>query len=170
MERINCTTAGRSITLLGVNHKTTPVEIRERMALTAGYEEALDNLKQIAGGLEFYLLSTCNRVELLFASQGEAVIERQMVHFLFGDAIDETERLRYSYCYRDAEAVNHLFQVAASLDSLVVGEAQILGQIKEAYRYAAARRCTGPLLNKLLHKPSNWPERFSAGLTIKRYC
>ncbi len=152
MERISCTRAGRSITLLGVNHKTTPVEIRERMALTAGYEEALGNLKHIAGGLEFYLLSTCNRVELLFASQGEADIERQMVHFLFGDAIDETERLRYSYCYRDAEAVNHLFQVAASLDSLVVGEAQILGQIKEAYRYAAARRCTGPLLNKLLHK------------------
>lgn len=152
MQPINCMMAGRSITLLGVNHKTTPVEIRERMALTAGYEEALRNLKQIAGGLEFYLLSTCNRVELLFTSQGGADIEQQMVHFLFGDAIDEAERLRYSYCYRDAEAVNHLFRVAASLDSLVVGEAQILGQIKEAYRYAAAHRCTGPLLNKLLHK------------------
>ncbi|MBE0585159.1 MAG: glutamyl-tRNA reductase [Desulfofustis sp.] len=144
--------AGRSITLLGVNHKSTPVEIRERMALTSGYEEALGALKRIAEGLEFYLLSTCNRVELLFASQGEAEIERQMVHFLFGDAIDEAERLRYSYRYRDADAVNHLFQVAASLDSLVVGEAQILGQIKEAYRHAAAHRCTGPLLNKLLHK------------------
>jgi glutamyl-tRNA reductase len=152
MKQKYCMMVGRSITLLGVNHKTTPVEIRERMALTSGYEEALGALKRIAEGLEFYLLSTCNRVELLFVSQGEADIERQMVHFLFGDAIDEAELFRYSYRYRDTDAVNHLFQVAASLDSLVVGEAQILGQIKEAYRYAAAHRCTGPLLNKLLHK------------------
>ncbi len=152
MHHQSCFITGRHITLLGVNHKTTPVEIRECLALSGGYEEALTTLKRLATSVEFYLLSTCNRVELLFVSDGQAEIEQQMMDFLFGSAIGPAERHRYSYRYRDAEAVNHLFQVAASLDSLVVGEAQILGQIKEAYRHAAAYGCTGPLLNKLLHK------------------
>lgn len=145
-------TTGRTITLLGVNHKTTPVEIRECLALRGGYEEALADLKVIAGAVEHYLLSTCNRVELLFVSNGDALLEERLASFLFGDAILPEDRQRYSYRYAGAEAVNHLFQVASSLDSLVVGEAQILGQIKEAYRHAAAHQCTGPLLNKLLHK------------------
>jgi len=143
---------GKHITLLGVNHKTTPVAIRECMALTGGYEDALASLKKQAGGTEYYLLSTCNRVELLYVSDSAAELDERMFNFLFGDAVKSADRERYSYRLRDEKAVEHLFQVAASLDSLVIGEAQILGQIKEAYRYASEYGCTGPLINKLLHK------------------
>ncbi|NNK95620.1 MAG: glutamyl-tRNA reductase [Desulfobacterales bacterium] len=142
----------KRLSLLGVNHKSTPLSVREKMALTEGYEVGLKALKNISGCLEYYLLSTCNRVELLFISDSESTLDAKMMQFLFGDAVDAQDWHKYSYLYHDAEAVKHLFQVAASLDSLVVGEAQILGQIKEAYRYATELNCTGPQLNKLLHK------------------
>jgi len=142
----------KRISLLGVNHKTTPIEVREKMAFAEGYETPLTTLKNIPDCSEFFLLSTCNRVELLVVSEAETDIDGPMLQFLFGDTVDEEERERYSYIYHNNEAVDHLFQVAASLDSLVVGEAQILGQIKEAYRHASRLGCTGPLLNKLMHK------------------
>ena len=141
----------KHISLIGVNHKSTPLEVREKIALTGGYEEALNRLRN-EQAQEFYLLSTCNRVELLWVAEDAAASTPDMQRFLFGDAVAPEKWDGYSYIYRDQEAVNHLFKVAASLDSLVVGEAQILGQIKEAYRYASQFGCTGPLLNKLLHK------------------
>ncbi len=143
---------GEKILLLGVNHKTTPVEIREKVAFLDGYEEPLAALKKIPGCRECYLLSTCNRVELLVVVEGQAEVENDIITFLFGGGLSEEECSQYLYIYYDADAVHHLFMVAASLDSMVVGEAQILGQLKEAYRYAAQFGCTGPLLNKFLHK------------------
>ncbi len=140
------------IMLLGVNHKTTPVEIREKIALTGGYEEPLAALKKVDGVKEYYLLSTCNRVELLLVADDDKLVESRIIEFLFGDRVPRDECFDYLYIYRGDAAVRHLFTVAASLDSMVVGEAQILGQLKEAYRYAADFNCTGPLLNKLLHK------------------
>ncbi len=138
--------------LLGVNHKTTPVEVREKMALSSGYEEPLLALKEISGIKEFYLLSTCNRVELLLAATPDEKLIDRMLQFLFGEKLSKDECSEYVYIYQDAEAVEHLFRVAASLDSMIVGESQILGQLKEAYRFAARLGCTGPLLNRLLHK------------------
>ncbi len=143
---------GEKILLLGVNHKTTPVEIREKIAFLDGYEEPLAALKKIPGCSECYLLSTCNRVELLVVVEGQAEVENDIITFLFGGGLSEEECSQYLYIYYDADAVHHLFMVAASLDSMVVGEAQILGQLKEAYRYAAQFGCTGSLLNKFLHK------------------
>ncbi len=143
---------GENIILLGVNHKKTPVEIREQIALTNGYEEHLVALKNIAGLRECYLLSTCNRVELLLVADSQANIEDQLITFLFGERIPGAEARQYLYMHYGRDAVHHLFMVAASLDSMVVGESQILGQLKEAYRHAARFGCTGPLLNKLLHK------------------
>ncbi len=143
--------ARKHISLIGVNHKSTPLEIREKVALTGGYEEALTRLKG-EKPLEYYLLSTCNRVELIWVSEDVEESTSRMLRFLFGNAVTPADWNEYSYVYHDQEAVNHLFKVSASLDSLVVGEAQILGQIKEAYRYASQYGCTGPLLNKLLHK------------------
>ncbi len=141
----------KHISLIGVNHKSTPLEVREKIALTDGYEDALTKLKG-EQPLEYYLLSTCNRVELIWVSEDIDQTTPRMLRFLFGDAVAPQAWDTYSYIYHDEEAVNHLFKVSASLDSLVVGEAQILGQIKEAYRYASQYGCTGPLLNKLLHK------------------
>jgi glutamyl-tRNA reductase len=143
---------GEKILLLGVNHKTTPVEIREKIALTSGYEEPLTALKRIPGLREYYLLSTCNRVELLLIADPDGDVEEKIIEFLFGDRVDHAERRSYLYIFSGEAAVRHLFMVASSLDSMVVGEAQILGQLKEAYRHAAHFGCTGPLLNKLLHK------------------
>lgn len=144
--------ASEQIILLGVNHKTTPVAVREKLALSNGYEEPLAALKDIAGLREYYLLSTCNRVELLLVTEPGTSVEEDIIGFLFGDRIPLTECRTYLYLYSGQEAVNHLFMVAASLDSMVIGEAQILGQLKEAYRHASHFGCTGPLLNKLIHK------------------
>ena len=141
-----------SFILLGVNHKTTPVEIREKISLSGGYEEPLQRLKAIPGCRECFLLSTCNRVELLVVGEPGSVMEEQLIRFLFGQTAGTDDCREYIYIYPDIDAVRHLFTVAASLDSLIVGEAQILGQIKEAYRYASSLHCTGPLLNRLLHK------------------
>ncbi len=140
------------IVLLGVNHKTTPVEIREKIALADGYEQPLAAMKNIAGLREYYLLSTCNRVELLLVTDPGSTVIDAVVDFLFGDMVTREESHKYLYILHDTKAVHHLFMVAASLDSMVVGEAQILGQLKKAYRHAAQFGCTGLLLNKLIHK------------------
>ena len=143
---------GERIILLGVNHKTTPVEVREKMAISGGYEQPLTELKRIEAIRECYLLSTCNRVELLLVAEpGEQLIDN-ILAFLFGDRVQREKCLEYLYIYYDRDAVHHLFMVSASLDSMIVGEAQILGQLKEAYRHAAKLNCTGTLLNRLLHK------------------
>ena len=149
----------KRITLLGVNHKTTPLAVREKMALTSGYEEPLLSLQGVTGLIEYFLLSTCNRVELLFVSEPGQDVEEKMMQFLFGDSLSPDEMSRYSYVYYDADAVEHIFQVAASLDSLIVGESQILGQLKEAYRYASQLGTTGALLNKMLHKSFSMAKR-----------
>jgi glutamyl-tRNA reductase len=138
--------------LLGVNHKTTPVEVREKIALSNGYEEPLAALTKIVGLKEYYLLSTCNRVELLLVAEAESNVEEDIIDFLFGDMVSRNDCRQYLYLLYDKDAVHHLFMVAASLDSMVVGEAQILGQLKDAYRHAAHFGCTGPLLNKLIHR------------------
>ena len=141
-----------TIVLLGVNHKTTPLEIREKLALSSGYEEPLRALGQLEAVGEYYLLSTCNRVEVLFTCQDVERARAQVLDQLFAGAVPDEELDRHVYQHRDEAAVEHLFLVAASLDSMIVGEAQILGQLKEAYRHAAKSGCTGFLLNKLMHK------------------
>ena len=140
------------ILLIGVNHKSTPLEVREQLALTGGYEEALKRLSGIQGCKEYYLLSTCNRVEILLLAEACPSLEDDLVRFLFEGRISTEKCREYTYIYYDEKAVSHLFMVAASLDSMIIGEAQILGQLKEAYRHASRQQCTGPLLNRLLHK------------------
>ncbi|MFH2123018.1 MAG: glutamyl-tRNA reductase [Pseudomonadota bacterium] len=140
------------ILLLGVNHKTTPLAVREQLALGNGYEQPLQALRGIAGCKECYLLSTCNRVEILVVVREGAQVEPHIARLLFGDSVAPEQHQDYLYIYRNDKAVHHLFMVSTSLDSMIVGEAQILGQLKEAYRHAAELKCTGPILNKLLHK------------------
>ncbi|WP_028318719.1 glutamyl-tRNA reductase [Desulfobulbus elongatus] len=141
-----------AIVLLGVNHKTTPLAVREKLALAAGYEEPLRALGQLEDLREYYLLSTCNRVEVLFTCRDVERARDRVLELLFGQAITKAEAEQYVYRYVNAEAVEHLFLVAASLDSMIVGEAQILGQLKEAYRHATKVGSSGFILNKLLHK------------------
>ena len=141
-----------TIVLLGVNHKTTPLAIREKLALSAGYEQPLQALGQLAELGEYYLLSTCNRVEVLFTCRDVDLARTRVLEQLFAGALSPQELDQHVYLHIDDQAVEHLFLVAASLDSMIVGEAQILGQLKEAYRHAAKNGCSGMVLNKLLHK------------------
>jgi glutamyl-tRNA reductase len=141
-----------AIVLLGVNHKTTPLAVREKLALSSGYEEPLRALGQLEELREYYLLSTCNRVEVLFTCSDVERAQDRVLELLFARSITAQELDRYVYRYINNEAAEHLFLVAASLDSMIVGETQILGQLKEAYRHATKIGCSGFILNKLLHK------------------
>jgi glutamyl-tRNA reductase len=142
------------ILLIGLNHKSAPVEVRECLAFdTAQSATATADLKRLEDISEAVLISTCNRVEaLLVTPRPEAAIKATKT-FLAANknlALDRFED--HLYLYRGEEAVKHVFRVAASLDSLVVGEPQILGQMKAAYRTATQEKASGPILNRLLHR------------------
>lgn len=133
--------------LLGVNHKTAPVEVRERLAISeARLPDAMRLLVRSPGVSEAIIFSTCNRVELLARSLHAPLDLRPFLQEVFG--INGTQVTPYLYEYRDHEAVRHLFRVASSLDSMVVGEPQILGQVKEAY---AVARAVGSVHSQLDH-------------------
>lgn len=130
-----------NLLLTGLNHRTAPVEVRERLAVSAEQlPGALDALRACPGVDEVMLLSTCNRVEVLAQSGSERPLdERPLVEALAGlRGLDPTALLPHFYTYRGEEALRHLFRVASSLDSMVLGEPQILGQLKDAH--AAARQ------------------------------
>jgi glutamyl-tRNA reductase len=143
-----------NLLLLGLNHKTATVDLREKLAgLLADLDAAYQELQPGPALLELVLYATCNRVESLCATEEPDAAIAQLRTFFAGRGDIVAADLDASlYIHRDRDAVLHLFRVAASLDSLVVGEPQILGQIKEAYRQATRNRATGPILNRLLHK------------------
>jgi len=126
--------------ITGLNHRTAPVEVRERLAFDAQVlPEALGSLKKRPGLLEGMILSTCNRVEITVAAEEHASPET-IDHFIAESRSVEWAWVSpYLYRHDGADAVRHLFRVASSLDSMVVGEPQILGQLKTAY--AAAKDC-----------------------------
>ncbi len=139
--------------LLGLSHRTAPVELREVVDFARrGVEAALDALSGLSAVAESVVLSTCNRAELYAAAPETDRAADALARFLAEFHGVAGERLA-PHLYRrvDLEAATHLFRVAAGLDSLVVGEPQILGQVKAAYAAAHARGRTGPLLNRLFH-------------------
>ena len=142
------------IVVLGLNHKTAPLEIREKLAFdTAETSRALCELKKRFGQTEFVLISTCNRVELYCAGKHcQGADTAKLAEFLSEFHNIELDKFRrFLYTYDDEEAVRHLLAVASSLDSLVVGEAQIIGQVKDSYKLACAAKTTGKILNRLFH-------------------
>ncbi len=142
------------IILLGLNHKTAPVEIRECLAISK--EEAaamLDAIKKSASVNEVVLFSTCNRVEILMAAGDKAeAVETAKRHLSEFKNVPLSQFQDSIYIHEGDEAVRHIFRVASSLDSMMVGEPQILGQIKEAYFNATKRKTSGVILNRLLHR------------------
>lgn len=145
-----------NIIILGVNHRTAPVEIREQIALVCREQtNPLHVYPRLGRVEELFFLSTCNRVEILFtcrsACEGVQEVKQLLKRHLGGSEIaDSLEGCLY--LFYNEEAVKHLFRVASSLDSMVVGEPQILGQIKAAYREATQYRTVSVILNRLLHK------------------
>jgi glutamyl-tRNA reductase len=138
-----------AIVLIGVNHKTAPIALREKIAI--GPDELAETTRSLAatpGITECMIVSTCNRVELLVAVEGDTV---SVAAFLSGRfSIDASVLAPHLYEYRDKDAVSHLFRMAASLDSMVVGEPQILGQVKEAFAVARAAGTISAQLDHLL--------------------
>lgn len=139
------------ILALGVSHKTAPLEMRERLALTEGRSTGLlGDLKSTEPVLEAAAVSTCNRTELYLVVAEPVEAENLALSTLSREAgIRPTELIDYLYSYRGGEAAEHLFEVASGLDSMIVGEAEIQGQVKRAYELALVEGATGPILNRL---------------------
>lgn len=148
----------KSIYLVGLNHRTAAVEIRERYALT-NLEDFEPSLIASCPLRECLALSTCNRVEIVGVgdktpdeAQDEAILNDMLRYWAARCGGDPVELRPHTYRLQDLKAVNHLFSVASSLDSMVMGEPQILGQLKNAYRSAVGHGTAKVILNRLLHK------------------
>ncbi len=141
-----------SIHLIGLNHRTAAVNVRERFALTAFCSPETWAVPPGEGINESLILSTCNRVEILAVGDGDAA-RRQALRCWAKACGHPAEELEpYLYQYSGADAIRHLFSVASSLDSMVLGEPQILGQLKSAYRKSTESHAAGTIVNRLLHK------------------
>ncbi|HTW93351.1 MAG TPA: glutamyl-tRNA reductase [Tepidisphaeraceae bacterium] len=138
------------LSLLGLNHTTAPLEVRERLAFDAEGSRAAIEAFRGKFNCEVVLLSTCNRVELYCGGSPTAL---EMIQFLADNrGIPAEDFAGMTYQKNGRAVVEHLFSVAASLDSMVLGETQILGQVRQAYDAAHALAATGPLLNPLFQR------------------
>ncbi len=145
-----------AIVLVGLNHKTAPVAVRERLAFTE--EACAEGLRLLVDGEivnEGLIFSTCNRVEVLAATGSERLSEgkERIEEFLSQSrCLPHGEFSRHLYSHTDDAAVRHVFRVASSLDSMVVGEPQVLGQVRRAYSLAVEAGTAGRVLNRLVHQ------------------
>ncbi|MCL4557918.1 MAG: glutamyl-tRNA reductase [Deltaproteobacteria bacterium] len=140
--------------VVGLNHKTAPVELREKIGFTENeLPSVLKETVSLAEITESIVLSTCNRIEfyVVCEDEGKAVDSITAIMGRTG-GIQKGSLSPYLYVHTDRDAVTHAFRVASSLDSMVIGEAQILGQAKDAYRIASYSSTTGPILNRLMHR------------------
>ncbi|MCU1382845.1 MAG: hemA [Acidobacteria bacterium] len=139
--------------LVGISHRTAPVELRERVDFQArGVAEALRVLTERGSTREAVVVSTCNRAELYVACDDAAQTRQDLVRFVSDfNGIPAGDIAPHVYDVTGLDVARHLFRVAAGLDSLVMGEPQILGQVKDAHTVAADARTAGPLLNRLFH-------------------
>ena len=136
---------------LGISHKTAPLELRERLALTEGRAVGvLGELLESDEVLEAASISTCNRTELYLLAADPVDAESEALSALARVAeIRPTELVAHLYSLRGGDAAEHLFRVTAGLESMIIGEAEIQGQVKRAYELALVEDATGPVLNRL---------------------
>jgi glutamyl-tRNA reductase len=160
-----------SLVVIGINHRTAPVDIREKVVF-AGTDlpDALRELARVPGVQESLIVSTCNRTELYCATDlpspetaGERLTD-WLAHW--HDLSDHLNFQKSLYRLQGKKAIEHLFSVACGLDSLVIGEPQILGQLKDAYRAAHDQGTTGPYLNRLLQTAFSVAKRIRTNTRI----
>lgn len=143
-----------SILLIGLNHRTAPVEVREQLAFSRdGIATALILFQNHFPKSEAAILSTCNRVEMLIASSGDSPSVNDVLSFIAqARDLPVSEFKSYLYTLSGEQAVRHLFRVAGGLDSMVLGETQIVNQMKQAFAAASEQGTTGRVLNRLFHQ------------------
>lgn len=147
---------------VGLSHRTAPIELRERVDFSRlGLADALEALARRNVAREMAVLSTCNRSEVYVAADGEGTVEKLFEFFAAYHDVRPEDVSPHLYVHHGAEAARHLLRVAAGLDSLVVGEPQILGQVKAAYSAATEMSFTGTVLNRLFHMA------FAAGKRVR---
>ena len=160
--------AGRQILVVGLNHRTAPVEVREQLAFPAtGLNGSLHDLVALPSVDEGVILSTCNRVEVVAVARDGGAGFAEIGDFLRnqpGVRIDPAEDQFYHHTRKSA--VRHVFRVASSLDSMVVGEPQILGQLKEYYSIAQEAGTVGSILHRLFHRSFSVAKRVRQGTGI----
>jgi glutamyl-tRNA reductase len=138
------------LSIVGVSHKTAPVEVRERLAFNSdALRQALTALVGRQDVTEAIILSTCNRVEVVAESPDDRLIRDFLCEF---HQIPHEAVSKHLYSFKNADAIRHMFRVAASLDSMMIGEPQILGQVKEAYRIAEDAGTVGMNLSALMNR------------------
>ncbi len=160
------------LTLVGCSHHETSLAVRERLSFTENQcEEALRRLSADFGAMEFVLLSTCNRVEIYAATenQEQQLGARSLGRFLAEyHGLAELDVERHLFTLTDRDALVHLFSVAASLDSLVIGETQVLHQVKAAYELACRTGTAGPAIHSIFQHASYTAKRVAAETEIHR--
>ena len=146
-----------SIVVVGMSHKTAPLEIREKIYFSSQDLKPFEELRKVHGVEEGLILSTCNRVEICAAIKDYGKDHEQAIQSLSNflkqyHGQSHLDFSSYLYCHEGKEAIHHTFRVASSLDSLVVGEPQILGQVKEAYRTSQKAQALGPRLHRFFNR------------------
>jgi glutamyl-tRNA reductase len=156
------------ILAVGLNYRTAPVEIREKFAIAAhDLPSALKELRQATGVLECVIISTCNRTELYMVADRKQMCGHHIRTFLekrFGVSRDEFNS--HLYFLEDREAVTHLFRVTCGLDSMIIGETQILGQVRGAFLLAQQEKMTGTLFNMLFKQAVTLAKRAQTETSI----
>ncbi len=145
---------GIDIFVVGINHKTAPVDVRERMGINPeSMEKFLYGLSEFDEISECLVLSTCNRVEILGCAEETNKAVNSSVNYLgLFHGRNPKDMKDFFYIKEGSEAVSHVFRVTSALDSMVIGEPQIFGQVKDSYRAAVCARTTGIILNRLMHR------------------
>lgn len=156
------------ITVLGLSHKTAPVEVREKLSFSTNkVQDALRMLLNNDQVAEAVIISTCNRTEIYSVIKDENKGKKSVVSFLEQySGLKKSKLDKYLYFYKGDHAIHHLFNVSASLDSMIVGEAQILGQVKEAYALAETCEATDIIFNRLFRRSFSVGKRIRTETTI----
>ncbi len=139
--------------LVGISHKTAPIEIREKFTFNNDtISSVLERFYGLNGVSECMILSTCNRTEIYALVDKPLETTRKRIEKLILEYTGEGDDfLKYFYFFNGAEVIEHLFNVTCGLDSMIIGEPQIFGQVKDAYATAYDNNCTGPAINRLFH-------------------
>jgi glutamyl-tRNA reductase len=142
-----------SLLLVGINHRTAPVDVRERLSISdTRLPEMLGEVKGLAGIDGAAILSTCNRVETIISAENEDVIESIVNWLTVTGSSTRTELEKHLYILRHGDVVKHLFRVASGLDSMIVGEPQIGGQVRTSFQTSQRLGTLDPLLNQLFEQ------------------